>query len=227
MPDLSLLDTAAMAVSASPWLTEVKALPIHFSPPSVNHFQRINNAFATIFSGAVYIFVSNTPGTLLLQVWPWWCFMLISAVCVCVLIGLLLWKIDDVNGGKAIWPLVLHSALYFVIFCSITLGCGLVKLLETNVHLVGKAVSAASGKPVAGARIQLYDESALRLEVRSNREGIYQTLLSKEVLAKMDGLRMEVLARGYDLKSITLSDEVMFMTQWQQVVLVQSEEDNP
>lgn len=220
MPDFSLLDPAAAVVTASPWLSELRGLPLHFKPTILPNLKEINNVFATIFSGAFYIFVRNSPPNYLIDLWPWWTFLILSFVCFITILSLLLWKKKDVNNDKTKCPIVLHSGFYIILFCSITMGCGLVKLLEDHVYLDGKAIEAEQGSSVKNVLVQLYDvNEKIRCQVQGDAKGHYETLISKDTFGSIKDWRLEISAKGYDDAKIPIADGDVLFSQWRQVIL--------
>jgi len=81
MLDLSLIDGAAGATMASPWVSEFKKLStIHFNSSILRDLKEINNTFATIFSGALYFYVSYSNPDNLIRMWPWYVFIILAFI---------------------------------------------------------------------------------------------------------------------------------------------------
>ena len=220
MADFNLIDSAAVVIAASPWLSELKKLPLHFNFPGLPQIKEINNVFATIISGILYIFVKNSPPSYLIVMWPWWTFLIFSFLSFAIILSLLIWKKEDVEKDRTRWPVILHSTFYIVLFCSITIGCGLVKLLESHVHLAGKATAAEEGSPVKNVLVQLYDkEERIRCQVQGDAKGFYEALIKKDTFDRIKDWRLEISGKDYDDAKIPIADGDVLLSQWRQVVL--------
>lgn len=217
-----LVDIGAFVVAVSPWVTELERLPLHFKPPVLKELRGINNAVATILSGTLYIFVSQSHPDNLIRMWPWWIFFLMSAASFVFILILLLWKKEDVEdeNNQHKWPVVVHSVLYCFLFCCITMGFGLVKLLEDHVHLTCKVIEAQTGSPVKNPLVSLYDaDNKVQCQVDGGAGGYCETLIKKETCNNIKNWRLEVSAKGYNPAIMPIMDCTALLARWRKVRL--------
>lgn len=177
----------------------------------------------------MYLFVSESHPDNLIRLWPWQAFWGLAALSALIVLGLLLWAkegVENVNK-KWKWPVVVHTIFYITLFCSITMGFGLLKLLEDHVYLAGTVIEAESGSPVKDPSLLLYDAGDnLRCQVKGDGEGYCETLIKKETCNSIQNWRLMVSAEAYKQARMPIVDCTALHVQWRKLRLRPQPKEN-
>jgi len=136
--------------------------------------------------------------------------------------SLLLCKKGDVEDveKKEILPILFHTVFYISLFCSITIGFGLLKLLEDYSHLTGRVIEFESDSPVKHPSILLTDtEDIMRSQIEGDEEGYCETLLKQETCESIENWKLVITAKGYDPLRIPILDCINLSARWRKIRL--------
>jgi hypothetical protein len=170
----------ALAAGGFPWLSQLRALNIHFAPQGVD-VKGILNFFASLFAVAAYGYCTYASPHQLLFLPPWWLFVAMAFVMSFAYFSLFLYARGRVNAGSARWPILVAFPLYVLLFSSVTLGFGLLKLYENNLVVTGRVTDSADDHPVPLVTVAITDTARFHATAETDAHGRFLLVVPKDV----------------------------------------------
>lgn len=200
------MHVAATGVSLSPWLTEIKKIPLHFSPPQLKNLKEVNNILATVFAGAIYTYVTFSLPSVILGLLSWWYYWIIAGVCAVGMLILLLWKKSVVNTKGTPWPAVLHSILYITMFCLVTLSFGQLNILKEYVPIYIAVYDSKTDAPLPAFVSMQKPSGADVFKCHANENGKASVILDRVTFENISNCHLVIMLSGYITKRRTIID---------------------
>ena len=178
-----------------PWISQFKQLKIHFNLGDEMDLRTIFNFFGSLFATSIYGFSIYTHPIEVVTMPAWWVFILLALLLTILYLGLLLFYGRSEKTPFSITIVIISFVLYVGIFCSLTAGFGVLRVLEGYYVLRGQVVEAVSGIGVPGAEIDFTGGNGYRSFVRADKSGRFVHLIEKDDLDRIN--KLDVTKDGF------------------------------
>lgn len=164
---------ALFVAGGFPWITQIKALDIHFCYKGVS-YKEVFNAFASLFSFSIFFFMKTAVTDRFAFYFDYWPLIILFAfVLVVIYVGLLMHNKENRKLGGVLFGF----ALYVLVFCTLVTGFSLL-YFEKDYHMISGTVAGVKGEIVT---IEVYDATVKLKEVETDEDGDFHFALRKGV----------------------------------------------
>ena len=197
----------AFVAGGFPWISQFRKLRIHFEVVADKQvdgrdFRTIFNFFASLFATSIYGY-SIYAHPMDIVTWPrWWVFILGALALTVAYLGLFLFYSKDVRDNRKMGIVLTNFGLYIGIFCCLTAGFGVLRVLDDYYVLRGEVVDIQSGAAVPRADIGFEGLENYHSVARTDDDGEFVHLIEKPNLEKIN--RVVVTKDGYQEKRLSL-----------------------
>jgi len=185
----------AFVVGGFPWISQFKQLKIHFKFNDGTDFRTIFNFFGSLFATSIYGYSIYAHPIEVVSMPAWWVLILVALLLTVIYLALYLFFGRAARSPSSIAAVVAGFVIYVGIFCSLTGGFGVLRLLEDHYILRGKVLDSANGAPVPAAELDFTGDGGYRDLVRTDEDGKFVHLIEKDALDKIN--EVKVTKTGY------------------------------
>ena len=170
----------AFAVGGFPWISQMKALKIHYVLKGVD-VAGISNFFASLFGLGVYAYVSYSHPVQALWLPDWWIGLAVAGLLTSIFFANFVLFREAVEAGRLVWMTIVQFVIYVLIFVSLTAGFSTLKLFEHHYIYEGRVVIQGTQTGVVGAEVRLGNDTAgVLTKTASAQDGKFRIVLEKE-----------------------------------------------
>jgi hypothetical protein len=170
-------------VGAFPWISELRNLDIHFAQPNIKT-SSIFNFFASLFAMGLFVYSYYVNPYQLIQLPTWIYFLLAACILTILYFSIFIYNKEKVQQGEKKGVVIINFIIYILIFCSLTICFGLLKVFKDYVIINGKVVSAAEKS--TSADCNLWFANGRLLNFKSNNAGRFTVMLKTDELDQIN-----------------------------------------
>lgn len=183
-------------LGAFPWISQFKKLKIHFE---IKEFKlaSIYNFFASLFSISIFAYCNYSNPYQLISLPSWWIFILFSLILTIVYFTIYFFYKEKVESKKNKISVIFNFIIYIAIFCSLTLGFGLLKVYSNYYVIKGKVVDYSDNNlSLSEVEVGISDNDRKFEQISlTDKDGNFQLLIQKEYIE--DYKYLSVSKEGY------------------------------
>jgi 5-hydroxyisourate hydrolase-like protein (transthyretin family) len=179
----------AFVAGAFPWISQFKALKIHFEIEDFD-VSSISNFFASLFAVAIFGFFQYLHPSQLSLLLYWQGFIVGALVLTVIFISIFFYYRKEVNCGNKKHIVILNLAIYILIFCSLTTGFSLLRVYKPYYVVQGKVLDEITNKGIENLDISIFrkvdDEKTQYSTTKTESDGDFVILIKKEDADKVN-----------------------------------------
>ncbi len=195
----------SLYLGAFPWISQFRRLDFHFQRPGLD-LKSIDNFFASLFAIGIAAYGNWAPAEQLLDLPRWYWLFSAALVLTIAFFTLYLYERERVsaNHSRVRWPIVANFILYVLVFCFLAAGFAALGVYQDYVVVRGEVVDQGTGKPIAGAAIDLTPPGGSpRHSGQSASNGRFEIAVPQGKEYK-DIDEATITAEGYEDRTITV-----------------------
>ena len=187
--DVKLL-LEAFATTAFPWISQFKALKVHFEIVGFD-ISAISNFFASLFAFYIFAFFQylhpSQLGSFLLF---WWAFIVVALILTIIYISIFFYNRNEVNSGRKTGLVISNLVIYILIFCFLTTGFGLLRVYKPYYVIQGQILDDSTNVGINKLDVSIFrmveNEKIQYSTTKTDLDGDFIILIKKEDADKVN-----------------------------------------